>query len=214
MTFTIEKTDQALQGLASKEGFDDGYHLLYCPWAMMDAANVAFISLNPGRASSVIDKCKVHEPRGNSYVLERKTTLSPFTAQYLELSSLINLDLNKTLTGTYFPFRSLRWSDLSKRQIQVGLEFASGFWSAALKDCNLIITTGSLVKKQLVSQLGLIPSETLNSGWGNAKISTFKSSLDNKCLVALPHLSRYKLLSNSTARTVLEKVLRPLVLKL
>ena len=36
----------------SKYGFSNGFKLLYCPWKVISEADIAFISLNPGRTTN------------------------------------------------------------------------------------------------------------------------------------------------------------------
>lgn len=211
---SVEDIENRLTDLAMENDFHHGFHLLYCPWELLTTAQIAFLSLNPGRAIASSPMKKVHEPSGNSYQIEESTTLSPFTAQYLQLLKLLKLNPDEILTGAYFPFRSERWSDLTTQQINMGLDFSRDFWTDALKRVKVIISSGREVEKRLVSSLQLTEQNRIPSGWGNVSISTYISPETECTLVALPHLSRYRLMANDECKQIVEALLLPVISRL
>ena len=58
-----------------------GFKFLYGPWKGLETARIAFLSLNPGQAPVEAELRVVSDERGNSYEVERTTTLSPITEQ-------------------------------------------------------------------------------------------------------------------------------------
>lgn len=82
---TREDWDQELRRLESELCFNEGFKPLYCPWSTLETGRVAFLSLNPGRAPDDAEMRVVSDERGNSYEVERETTKSPLTDQFLKL---------------------------------------------------------------------------------------------------------------------------------
>ena len=96
--------------LATEErlrGYDQGYKFLYCPWSTLGASGDAFISLNPGGKTPVgADLRTLSDERGNSYYVERATTESPITEQFLKFCDLVGTHYSKMLTGVAMPYRT------------------------------------------------------------------------------------------------------------
>jgi hypothetical protein len=51
MIISFSEIERELDALEDQHGFSLGCHLLYSPWGTQESARVAFLSLNPGRAS-------------------------------------------------------------------------------------------------------------------------------------------------------------------
>ena len=197
-----------LKKLASEHELREGFHLLYNPWDLLFEAKVAFLSLNPGRAPAGKQVELVCEPLGNSYDLEKESTKSPLTAQYLQLLELLELSPSDVLTGAYVPFRSNRWVDLSDSQKKECLVFARNFWAQYLKDKELVICCGSMVFDEVYKLLECgVDKASVPSGWGRTQIKLTTFNAGKSRLVGLPHLSSYKLLSRSGCREVLKSTL-------
>ena len=109
--YWIKKLEEAKIEL----GFSDGYKFVYGPWTTLDKAEVAILSLNPGRAPDGADMCTISDERGNPYAVEREETKSPLTEQFLRLAQLLRMQPTEILTGVVAPFRSDSWSDLDRR---------------------------------------------------------------------------------------------------
>lgn len=199
---------EELRKLASEHDLREGFHLLYNPWELLFEAKVAFLSLNPGRAPAGKEVELVCEPLGNSYDLERESTKSPLTAQYLQLLELLELSPSEVLTGAYIPFRSNRWADLTDLQKESCLVFARNFWVEYLKDKELVICCGSMVFDEVNKLLGCGPDNiSVPSGWGRTQIVLAKFNSGKSQLVGLPHLSSFKLLSRLNCRNILKSTL-------
>ena len=208
MNRTVNSVFEELRKLATENELREGFHLLYNPWELLVEAKVAFLSLNPGRAPVGKEVELVCEPLGNSYDLERESTKSPLTAQYLQLLELLKLSPSEVLTGAYVPFRSNRWVDLTDSQKKACLMFARNFWAQYLKDKELVICCGSMVFHEAYKFLGCGTDKvSVPSGWGRTKINLAKFNSGKSRLVGLPHLSSYKLLSRFDCCDVLKSTL-------
>lgn len=195
-----------LDNLTKIGNFEEGYHLLYVPWETITKAKVAFVSLNPGATNKAENHHKVQEKSGNSYELEHSTSISPITKQFIELSSLLGVKPINLLTGSYVPFRSNNWKKLATDQKKLALSFSRRFWPLALANVKLIITCGNFVSKELVALHKMDLYMEAEAGWGEIKLKAFHNSSGQR-LLALPHLSTYKLLSRKTSKEALANML-------
>ena len=201
-----KKLEKYLLEYEIKYNFPDGYHLLYCPWKILGKVDVAFISLNPGATNNPAGLRIVSDERGNSYEVERYTTKSPLTAQFLELCNFIKRKPNTILTGSACPFRGNRWSDFSLEQKKIGFDKGKSFWSKALDSkVKLIITIGSETTELITNLKNAKLELELNSGWGNYNIRRFNNN-EGVEVIQLLHLSTFKLFSRPECRGPLEKI--------
>jgi uracil-DNA glycosylase len=197
-----------LTRLEQENSFKDGFKLLYCPWERLNDARVAFISLNPGRAPVDYETRTIEDTRGNSYIVERDTTKSPLTDQFLKMCEFLGASPSEVLTGAFFPFRSMRWKDLNGAQIEAGVDFARSFWRNALSDrCELVIAVGRLPAENLVELLGCQLESEIDSQWSNVKLRRYVNS-SGKTVVQLPHLSRIKLFSRAACTRPLKEIFK------
>ena len=178
-----------------KLGFSDGYKFVYGPWATLEKAEVAFLSLNPGRAPDGAGKRTISDERGNSYEVERRNTKSPLTKQFLLLAQLLGRRPADILTGVVAPFRSDNWSGLGGRQRKISLAIGRRFWTGPLSrpDLRLIIACSGEATKLVADIIGAALDGEAAAGWGNIKLRRYLS-LRGKVVVQLPHLSRFRLL--------------------
>lgn len=175
-----------------------GWKFLFCPWKTIQEAKVAFLSLNPGRASAHADLRVVSDERGNSYVVERDTTVSPITEQYLELCKLVNIDASAVLAGVIMPFRTQQWAP---RRDAAGLEVGKQFWREVLPETKLrtIFAVGRVTAKTIAELCGARAAGELPAGWGSCRISLYEDGAGRR-IIGLPHLSRFRLLSTKRGR--------------
>ncbi len=186
--------------------FKEGYKILYCPWDTIGKSDVAFISLNPGRPPSNADLKILSDERGNSYEVEKFTTESPLTQQFLEMCRFINRKPASILTGVACPFRGDRWNDFSIEQRNAGLDIGRKFWSQVLDDkIKMIVTLGNEATELVVDIKNAERDLITNSGWGNYNLKRYKSK-DNVEIIQLLHLSTFKLFSRANCREPLKKI--------
>ena len=198
--------ESRLNKIATDYQFDDGYKLLYCPWSTIEASTLAFISLNPGAAPSGVQKNLVSDECGNSYVEEANNTESPLTRQFILMSQMLEYPPSRILTGVIHPFRSNSWKDFSKERKDIGLQVGVEFWSRALSQkINTIVVTGSETCQHLIKITNSKLELSIPSGWGTTQIHRYVNSHGCK-VIALPHLSRYKLFSRPECQQPLTKI--------
>ena len=151
------------------------------------------------------------DERGNSYEVEKRETQSPLTNQFLKLCSFLGIPPNQILTGVACPFRSDQWNDFSTGQKEAGLKFGKLFWSKVLDEkIKLIITSGGIANK-LITEIKDAKIETEKKAcWANICLKRYSNSQNTK-IVALPHLSRFKLFSRTECRNPLNAIFRELV---
>ncbi len=206
--FFLQRDDvQKLLLTKEKElAFEEGFKLLYCPWETVNSAQLAFLSLNPGRPPNQENLREVSDERGNSYVVEREITKSPITEQYLKLCELLGVNPSAVLTGVIFPFRSNNWESMTIFQRQQGIELGSQLWRSILHDeIRLVVAVGNETSKILIDILDATEEKCVPSRWGNILLRRFAGHNGVK-IVKLPHLSHFKLLSNDRYLPSLKEV--------
>lgn len=204
----IDKDDylEKIQEYEKQYTFTDGYKILYCPWSSIGNLNTAFISLNPGKSPINADLKTISDERGNSYEVEKFTTQSPLTDQFLRLSSFIKLKPNQILTGVACPFRGDRWNDFNSSQKEAGLNIGKIFWSKVLDEkIKLIITLGNETTKLITEIKDSKLEKEINSGWGNYNLKRYTNSKNTK-IIQLLHLSTFKLFSRPKCITPLKEI--------
>jgi hypothetical protein len=188
---------EILNQKAQELEFNDGFHLLYCPWKTISNANVAFISLNPGRALPA-NMYLTSDERGNSYEVEEYVTLSPITKQFLIMCRRFGIKPSQVLTGTAAPFRSGHWNHLSSTQRKGSLAVGHQFWTEAVQHTEspikLFITVSAEAKNLALALTCAKEEKIVQSGWANTKLIRYRND-HGQYVVSLPHLSRYQLFS-------------------
>lgn len=124
---------QRLVVMEAELGLHDGFRFVYGPWATLKTGRIAFLSLNPGRAPSGSVSRDVSDERGNSYAVEKHTTLSPITDQALRAFSAVGAQPYEVLTGVVCPFRTLSWNDLTREKRDRALALGCEFWVQPLQ---------------------------------------------------------------------------------
>ena len=152
----LDEWQTRLIELESKYGYTDGFKLLYCPWStLFEGCEVAFLSMNPGaRTPDGADLRTVSDERGNSYVIERDTTKSALTGQYLQLCELMRVSPDRVLCGVLAPYRTKEWNRLRDHQ---NLAIGRAFWKAAFRvqsSLKVLVCSGKPVADALVEMLG------------------------------------------------------------
>ncbi len=197
-----------LEELEPAIGLTDGFKFLYCPWATLDRARVAFVSLNPGLPPPGADLRCVSDERGCSYEIEQGVTLSPITDQYLSMCRFIGVAPSDVLAGVAFPFRSGRWCDLTSEQMEYGLRVGEEFWSSALTrgKLALVIVCSSEAASLIVRLTSAELLRVTAAGWGSQVIRVFRSASGVR-VVHLPHLSRFRLFGRVASEMALKDAL-------
>ena len=196
--------DTRLRGAERKHGFDRGFHLLYSPWKTLATPKAIFLSLNPSEAPEGADIRKVSDERGNSYWVERRTTKSKITAQFLLMCDFLELSHEEVLAGTFSPFRSDRWKDLSLEQRKAGISIGEEFWGDVLANttAQVLIACCPEAARFGAEVWQLEEKQKLPSGWGNYTIDRWEGS--GRLVVRLPHLSTFQLFSRPQCFPCLE----------
>ena len=204
-----DKWQAHLLELESRYGYADGFKLLYCPWStLFEGCEVAFLSMNPGgRMPDGADPRTVSDEHGNSYRIERDTTKSAITEQYLQLCELMRVSADRVLCGVLAPYRTKEWNpSRDSRNLAIG----RAFWEAAFRvqsSLKVVVCSGKPVENVLIEMLGGKLDRSVAAKWGNSRIRKYHVADPPCSLVALPHLSRFKLLSNLASRGQVASVL-------
>lgn len=191
-----EYWDKQIASDAQRLGFKEGYKILYCPWETISNSDTVFLSLNPGRPPQGADLFTLSDERGNSYEVEKYTTSSPITEQFLALANLLDLQPKQILTGTVAPFRSNRWKNMPLTQRRAALEIGKAFWKEVFlaNRPKRVICCCPEAGRLANEILNATPEMTINSGWGNTSLHRFRAK-DGVLVAQIPHLSTFKLLS-------------------
>jgi hypothetical protein len=188
--------------------FEDGYKILYCPWATIGRAETAFLSLNPGKPPIGVDLYTLTDERGNSYEVEKEITRSPITDQFLQLAALLDLPPKDILTGVVVPFRSNRWKEIPIAKRKAALSIGEKFWREVFdyhrpKRVICCCPEAASIASEI---LGARPELELPSGWGNISLRRYRAR-DGALVAQIPHLSTFKLLSRPSCIGPLRTVL-------
>ena len=184
--------------LATEEasrGYSQGFKFLYCPWSTLDTGTDVFLSLNPGKPPEGVDLRTVSDERGNSYVVERETTQSPITEQFIKFCALLETPPEKMLTGVVMPYRTERW--LKKRD-DINLDIAFDFWSQVLAKNSVrrVFCLGRDSERVVLKLTGARLSAEIQSGWGNYTIRRYDCA-NGLQVFGLLHFSTFKMMSNA-----------------
>ncbi|MCY4427040.1 MAG: hypothetical protein OXC05_08430 [Halieaceae bacterium] len=200
--------EQVLADEEKRLGLDDGYKFVFGPWDTLNHAEIAFLSLNPGKCPDDFVKRTISDERGNSYEVEQDTTISPITNQFLRLARLLGVAPRGVLAGVVAPFRSGQWNDFSKRQKDESLALGRRFWMGPLKrpDLRLILVCSEEAAKLVVDVTGASFDIETPAGWGNVKLRRYRCG-GGKVVVHLPHLSRFRLLGRTQSEAALREIL-------
>ena len=186
--------------------FTDGFKLLYCPWKTIEVAEIAFISLNPGKPPAGAELRVLSDERGNSYEIEQHITRSPITSQFIKFSSFMNIEPNSILTGVMCPFRSNRWEDFSYQQKQAGINLGREFlYEVTTKKLKTIVSLGNETTQTIKDLFDAKLTQEIASGWGEIKLRRFLAA-NAINIIQLPHLSTFKLFSGEKYREPLETI--------
>lgn len=183
-----------LVAMEAELALQDGFRFVYGPWATLQSGRMAVLSLNPGRAPAGTIPREVSDERGNSYAVERHSTLSPLTEQILRAVSFFGAQPHEVLTGVVCPFRTPRWSDLPKVKRDRALAMGRAFWERPLQrsDLELIVCCSSEASRVVVDWLGARHEVSAPAGWGQIAVHRYRTE-GGIPLLALPHLSRFRL---------------------
>ncbi len=193
--------------LAAEEtrlGLTQGFKMLYGPWATLGGCDTAFLSLNPGRAPDKAAMRTVSDERGNSYEVERLTTVSPLTDQFLRLAELIGRTPLQIMTGVVAPFRSDGFASLAPGQRAAALALGQDFWRGPLSapGLRLVVAVSREAAEMAVALTGARYDGQVAAGWGDHVLRRFRMP-DGGRVVHLPHLSRFRLVGRPASADAL-----------
>lgn len=194
----------------ARQGFSKGFKFLYGPWETREGAEVAFLSLNPGRAPAMADIRTVSDERGNSYAVEATTGVSPLTQQFLAFAARIGSPPEAILTGVAAPFRTDNWGSTSLAQRQAMLSLGRLFWREPMagRRLRLVVAISNEAAALAVELTGAKAMSEHPAGWGNLMIRRYQLP-NGGSVVHLPHLSRFRLFGREQSGTALDWALGP-----
>jgi hypothetical protein len=182
-----------------------GWRLLYSPENVLEAANVAFIGLNPGGDHRPPDHAEFAMDRGSAYALERWPGPSKLQPQVLALFRKIGEAPEAVLAGNLVPFRSPSWGSLPNRER--ALAFGKEIWRDIFANVapRLVICMGTEVAAALAEILDVRRTEHVSVGWGN--VSGEWGKYAGGRFVRIPHLSRFTIMTRPESRAGLTRLL-------
>ena len=97
------------------------------------------------------------------------------------------------LAGASVPFRCGEWSDLTARQKEESLRLGRDFWAEPLRApaLRLVVACGREAEKLVVDLTAAKLAVTEPLHWGTINVRAYRYT-DGKTILALPHLSHYK----------------------
>lgn len=181
-------------------GLTQGWRFLTSPQRTLESARVAIVTLNPGgerdleRGLAERWSCEA----GSAYRVEswgdQAVGADPLQRQIQRLCQMLGEAPDDVLSGHFVPFRSRDWASLPRcdEAALFGLELWR--WVLARAPARLIVCIGKTVAGDGIAAaagdaLQLAPVPT---GWGSTTIDRYLTA-DGRRIVALPHLSRFRL---------------------
>jgi hypothetical protein len=193
-----------------------GWRFLYTPKrTLAPETRLLFVGLNPAVGEGP-EEPKASVEEGNAYREEIEkwpTQLQRRVRKLFEaLAARLDVDaielMDGTLTSNFCPFRSADWPSLHKKQQSIA--FSNALWRDILEfvERPVLLCNGKsageylrrLLERQGARPLGA-PERDLIS-WGNTSIGYELVRYDDAMVVALPHLSRFKLVRPESQRAV------------
>lgn len=187
-----------------------GWRFLSSPAHVLQAAEVAFIGLNPGGRHRPHDHAEFAMPEGSAYVVERWERYpageSPLQRQVRALFAGLNVLPENVLAGNLVPFRSPSWECLLNKRSAV--QFGMALWAGVLANARprLVIGMGNKATIALATILQVRDMETMPVEWGQvrAKRGTFAAGT----LIGIPHLSRFPIFNRPRSEQAIRHLLR------
>jgi len=185
-----------------------GWRFLSCPARNLTNAKVAFVGLNPA-GNAPEDRDGFAMPTGKSaYRDESWGGKAPGRAalqqQVLALFQRLGQQPENVLSGQFVPFRSPRIDQLMNRQYC--LQFGESLWAQVLANARpkLVITLGFDTFPHMRRILGVDEVEMIPVNWGN--YCARRGRFNGGTLVALPHLSTFKIMKRTKSGPALDRL--------
>lgn len=225
MQHSISKYVQKIESAYRDLSYSLGWRFLYGPRkTLVNPNGILWVGLNPG--GEIFEKPRRFVEEGNAYIVEAQSwdkdgrSLANQIRMFFDELRVLpicrdasgNGLLEATLVSNFCPFRSPTWDKLPKREEAV--EFSKDLWRDILGRVkpSLILCMGKETYSYLdelasaADFLDVVKPEMKHPcGWGNLlfrfKQYRYRDNLKLCLIVYLPHLSRYKLMSNSKCRS-------------
>lgn len=188
-----------------------GWSFMYCPEARLKTARFGIIGLNPGaddepsaRQTAQADWDLGKE--GLAYVDQpwgANGALNPLQLQIKLLLEALDIESDEVFAAQLVPFRSQSWTSLPKPHDAV--KACRPLWKHIGQESPTIrlwVSLGKEAGRELATILGASGPERLNVGWRRHFAELYQAA-DGRVVLALPHLSRFKLLSTGDRTEIL-----------
>jgi hypothetical protein len=175
-----------------------GWSFMYTPEAALKRAKAVLVGLNPGGRQTDPPNEWEYTDGVNAYVDEswncRPKGEHPLQKQVSALFKAINVEPADIFAANFVPFRSPGWRDLPDRN--GALTFARMLWSDLVlrTSARLYCSLGKQAGEEIATLLNAAYVDSEKVGWGAQTIDTYRNC-QGLTVLALPHLSRYRLFS-------------------
>ncbi|MGU3493286.1 hypothetical protein ACLBXM_04515 [Xanthobacteraceae bacterium A53D] len=188
-----------------------GWSFMYVPQEQLHTARIALVGLNPG-GSHTPEENQWHYTKGkNAYIDEKWNALEagkhPLQLEVARLFEAISASGEDVFAANLIPFRSPSWEQLPDRAgaIRFGLDLWT--WTLSQSPARLFISIGKVPGRHLAGLLRAHLVGRTEAGWKPQTIDTYRAE-DGRTVIALPHLSRFKIFSKE--RTLASDLLKRL----
>jgi hypothetical protein len=168
------------------------------------------LSTNPGGNRIPEDHPTASSEAGSAYIVESWNGLPPGQAplqlQVQQLFEMLDEDLNAALAGYLVPFRSPNFESLPHREESV--RFSIDLWTDVFErvDPSLVVTVGKDTFKHMSAawqEKPRILEEPV--GWGSQ--TALVANYARRVVLALPHLSRFKIFGRPQSQEPIERII-------
>ncbi len=202
MADAVLPTPDEIEVAYSKSGNTLGWRLLGSPAHVMEDAEIAFIGLNPGGNHEPSDHPRFAPSNGSIYVQEgwggSPPGQSPLQLQVRALFDALSTKPEDVLAGNLVPFRSPNFDAL--RNPRHALKYGTALWMRILGVARprLIVTMGGSVERAVTAALRARQRQKVPLGWG--LVTGRNWDFADGTIVALPHLSRYRVVERPASQ--------------
>jgi hypothetical protein len=196
-------TPEIIDAEHDRLGLTLGWRFLTGPQRALTTADVAIVTLNP-RGTARHERTLAESwscEAGNAYAVEswrgQPPGSDPLQRQILALVSALGSAPDETLMGHFIPFRSARIEHLAPRKEATMFGLRLWRWAAAQSPARLYVCVGKDdAGVGIATAIHASPIEDRPTGWGDVTMRLYRAT-DGRAVLALPHLSTFKLFSRA-----------------
>ncbi|KQS67562.1 hypothetical protein ASG39_22825 [Rhizobium sp. Leaf371] len=208
----IAKLHDEIEAAYQASGNSQGWRFLYSNRSVLETASVAIIGWNPGGIEEVEGHGQFDMPIGTSAYADEDWKKgngtyygqgnAPYQLQVRAVCERLSVEPREVLAGNLILWRSRKDKALIDRRSAVS--FGAAIWGHVLEKVrpSIIIAVGISTGERIAKILNIATDVRHRVGWGEYE-AIFGTNGRQK-LIALPHLSTFKIMKHANCQTHLD----------